>query len=87
MAVILRLLSGPHYPGSAFKVIGELVSARNGVLHLSTGLAVGLWDAAVLLSFPTGQACSPHPSLAPAVALLAKMGLVQWSPGLVTGAV
>lgn len=86
--MILRLLSGPHYPGSAFKVIGELVSGRNGVLHLSTGLALGLWDAGVLLSFPTGQACSPHPSSGGrAAALLAKMGLVQWRPGLVTGAV
>lgn len=79
--MILRLLPCPHYPSSAFKVIGELMSGRNRVLCLCTGLAMGLWDAGVLLSFSTGQARSPHPSLAPAVALLAKMGLVQWSPG------
>lgn len=42
---------------------------------------MGLWDAGVLLSFSTGQALLSAPQPGPAVALLAKMGLVQWSPG------
>ena len=67
--MILRLLPCPHCPSSAFKVIGELMSGRNRVLYLLHGPGMGLWDAGVPLSFSTGQVCSPHPSLAPAVPL------------------
>ena len=66
MAVILRLLPCPHYPGSAFKVIGELMSGRNRVLYLLHGPghgALGCWCATFLLNQPdVFSAPQPGPS-------------------------